>query len=231
MLTADEIRQALALLGERKWIPMAVLVVYALVRLLREDARFLPDISGPNRAVAAMVLGVVAGFLERISSGTSARDALITGLGIGATAIAMHFVGVEVVRGGEELPIPAFARKRPPNTPPSPPPMALLALLVVVASCRATPAQVDAGVGAVTAGCELIDAIATDGSYRSICATIPEIADIIQRISARRGDAGAAALGPCRPLAAEGRSVCATPHELAEEIARINAERERAFVR
>lgn len=116
-----DIHTMLALVAERKYLALGLLAVYTVVRLLRDDARFLPDLQGRYRAVAALALGVFAGVLERLDSGVDMRTAIASGLALGALAVFGHFLGVDVLRGGRELPLPAFLRKpEPPQDPPPP---------------------------------------------------------------------------------------------------------------
>lgn len=117
----QDIQKLLELALERKYLAVGLLAVYTLVRLLKDDARFLPDVQGRYRAAAALLLGVVAGVLERLDSGVPMREAITAGFTVGAGAIFFHVVGVDLLRHGKELPLPAALRKTPPSDPPPPP--------------------------------------------------------------------------------------------------------------
>lgn len=134
--------QLAAFFVARPWLVAGFLAVYIVTRLLRDDARFLPDLKGTNRMVAAMLLGVAAGVLEKFSSGVPLKDAAANGFMLGFAAIATHFGLVDILRGGKELPIPGFLQKpdeKKPDEPqaPSPPniPTGLAIFAVALALC------------------------------------------------------------------------------------------------
>lgn len=72
------------------------------------------------------------------------------------------------------------------------------------------------------AACTVIEALAGDATVDSICASAPELAEIVASIIGSRGGA-ARKVGPCKSIA--GSSVCATKEELATAFALVRAKR------
>lgn len=111
--------------------------------------------------------------------------------------------------------------------------LAFVGASVLSSACHPTPGQIDAGVGAVSAGCALIEAITPDGSVRTVCATLVEIGELVRDIQAARGDAAPSArtLLECHYVGANGHDVCATGTELSAAIDHLLARRAASFVR
>lgn len=120
-----DLTQLAALVLQRKYLAIGLLAVYTLVRFLRTDVRFFPNLAPRYRALAAVLLGVVAGVLERVSSHVPWKEAIANGAVLGALAILAHFGIVDVARGGKELPVPGFMQAGKPgggdDKPPPPP--------------------------------------------------------------------------------------------------------------
>lgn len=108
----------------------------------------------------------------------------------------------------------------------------LILVLPFLAACKSasTPSNngdagpiVEAGVAAVDGLCSLIEGTDNDGTYRSICATAEEIAQVIAFIlTLKTRDAGVPA--QCSPL--PNTTFCATSVERARAVLFINAKRE-----
>lgn len=100
--------------------------------------------------------------------------------------------------------------------------IALVLILTFDPGCRApTPEEARAG---TKAACALVTAYADTPEADTICATAPELAELIMRVAADRVDAGPARkLGACRPVADSG--FCATDREISAGIAAIRAAR------
>jgi hypothetical protein len=97
-----DLGQLFSLILSHSWIALAALVVGAIVAVLKGTTP-LPAISPKYRPWLALGLGVVAGILKSISTGTPAAQAILSGLGSGMIAITGHETLIESVRGGKEL--------------------------------------------------------------------------------------------------------------------------------
>jgi hypothetical protein len=113
--------QLLALLAERKWIPLSALVVWMVVRLLKSDTKIPVDIPPRWRPVLAVVLGVAASSLDKIAEGGDWRKVAPEGLAVGVIAILVQVFGVDVLRGGKDVAVPKALSKYPPPPPPGTP--------------------------------------------------------------------------------------------------------------
>jgi hypothetical protein len=165
-------------LMNHKWVAVASLIVWAVVRMLKSDTKIPLDIPPRVRAIAALVLGAVAGALDKLLANGEPRwqDALWNGLAAGAGAIVFHCLFVDTLLGGKELPVPGLTKPGvppAPGKPPSIPPVAqgvVLALLLSVgaAACGyGKPAC--AVVDVAKSNCDLwIRYLAEDGSVREI---------------------------------------------------------------
>lgn len=119
--------QFLSLLVEHKWVPLAALVVGALVRLLKSDVPITPTLPPQYRALAALAFGIVSGVLEAIVGGQKTQVAIIGGLISALAAI-----------GGNELVVEPGKRvlavmRRSPMPPLGP--TGLLMLVLVLTGC------------------------------------------------------------------------------------------------
>ena len=124
-----------ALISERAWVPLAALVVGFLTRLAKDDAKG-PNVAPRWRPVLALGLGLVAGALDAVATGTSWQEALIGG-GVSASMAILGHVGlIEVLRGGEEIALPGLMKPEPAQEkkritfPPT-----LLVLLALLTGC------------------------------------------------------------------------------------------------
>jgi hypothetical protein len=100
----------LPLLAGRQWIPLSAILIGFLVRLLKDDTRLLPTVPARYRRHLAFGLGCVAGVLQMVGTGSSWKDALATAVLGPVIAIAGHHLGVDLLRGGREVPIPGFMK-------------------------------------------------------------------------------------------------------------------------
>lgn len=95
---------------DHKWIGLAALVIGAVVRVLKIDAppHWLV-VPSRWRPILALALGLVAGVLDKVSSGAAWMPAILGGLLAAVTAIASHDVVIEGLRGGKEIGAPKTA--------------------------------------------------------------------------------------------------------------------------
>lgn len=105
----------MAFLKSGAWIPIAALIIGAVVRLLKSDTP-LPTVPPKWRPVLALVLGLVAGVLTKVASGIDWQTALEGGLGAASIAIFGHDFVVAGLRDGKE----PFAPKDDDAGPPPP---------------------------------------------------------------------------------------------------------------
>lgn len=93
------------LVSRRAWVPLAIVVIHALVRLLKSPKLPAPfNRIPPNyRPWVAFVLGIVSGILQSVVTGTALADAIIGGLISAAFAAFGHDLFIEGVRGGQEI--------------------------------------------------------------------------------------------------------------------------------
>lgn len=99
------------LIAERKWIPLSAIAIWIVVRLLKSDTKLPFDVPGTWRAPLAGALGIVAGVLEMVATGTAWHIAIVDGLLAAAIAAYGHDVIIGSVRGGKEIPVPFLMRE------------------------------------------------------------------------------------------------------------------------
>ena len=109
--------ELLALAAERKWIPLAALAAWAVVRLLKSDTK-LRTVPARWRPVLAIVVGVLASTLDKVIAGGDWRLLAPEGVAVGVIAVLVHVFGVDVLRGGKDIAIPKSLSVRPPPPPP-----------------------------------------------------------------------------------------------------------------
>jgi hypothetical protein len=102
------VNDAISLVRSHAWIPLASLIINALVRLSKTDqavAWFPVNIRPRVRPTAALVLGVASGVVAGLAGG-SWGSALVGGFIAGMLAITTHDVVVESIRKGRDIGIP-----------------------------------------------------------------------------------------------------------------------------
>lgn len=87
--------QILALVVAHKWVPLATLVIWAIVRLLKSDVPITPTVPPAYRAWLALLLGAVSGVLEHVAAGQTWGLAIAGGLASALLAISSNEVVVE----------------------------------------------------------------------------------------------------------------------------------------
>lgn len=102
--------EALQLIAEQQWLPLSALVIGAIVRALKSDTKLPVSIAPQHRPWLAFGLGLFVGFIELLIAGHALREAAVTAFGAPLLAILGHVVGVEVLRGGKEVPLPGLTR-------------------------------------------------------------------------------------------------------------------------
>lgn len=113
-----DIQALLDLAMQHKWVAVAALVVGMLTRAMKEDSTFLPFVVPSRwRPLLALGLGIASGVLQKVSTGTPWREALLGGAISGVLAIIGHDVIIEGLRGGKELPLGTM--KKPEDPPPA----------------------------------------------------------------------------------------------------------------
>ncbi len=110
-------------MSDLAWIPVAAIIVNALVRISKLDAIGLPP---KYRAWMALVGGILSGAIAKLAGGASWTDAIVGGFAAGFGAISLHELGIESIRNGREVGEPKRDRPRTmppgPDDPPLPPP-------------------------------------------------------------------------------------------------------------
>lgn len=102
---------------KRAWLPLGALGVAIVVRLLKTDIRFFPNIPPRLRVWTALGLGQVAGILEAVIAGKTYKEAIVWGLVQSVIAIIGQNIFIDSLRGGKEIPIPGLTKA---NVAPSP---------------------------------------------------------------------------------------------------------------
>ncbi len=106
-----------ALIKAHAWLPLAALAIGLGVRLLKSDTKIPIDIPPQYRVWFAVILGIVAGVLDKAANGTPWKDAIIGGLSATALAVLGHNIVIDSARGGKEFNIPGLIV---PDTAPGP---------------------------------------------------------------------------------------------------------------
>lgn len=126
VIPREQLLAAWQLVLEHQWVPFIAVAVGLVVRVLKSDVTWAPNMPfGPNaarwRPLVALGLGVVGGVVQAIQAGTPLGRALLEGLIAAMVAMASHDVVIAGVRNGKELFSPAA-----PKAPAVPAPAALL---------------------------------------------------------------------------------------------------------
>lgn len=110
-------QQLLDLINQRRWIPLAALILGLIVRLLKSDTKIPITIPPRLRMPLAIVLGAFVAGIDKLAETTTWTNALLSGGASAAFAILAHNFFIDSLRGGKELPIPGLILE---NTPPGP---------------------------------------------------------------------------------------------------------------
>jgi hypothetical protein len=113
-----DIQKILTLFHAHAWLALTTLAIGGLVRLSKSDA-IGPVIPAKYRPVLAYVLGAAAAVVNALQGGVP-LTVILYGFGAPALAIIGHVLGIELGRGGQEIPLPVFLRAgKPPSGPSS----------------------------------------------------------------------------------------------------------------
>lgn len=93
------------------WVPFAALAVGLIVRVTKEDTKLPIDIPAKWRPMVAIVAGALLGAFEKVIAGGAWKDALLGGAAAAVLAIAGHYLGVDVARGGKDIPVPGMMKE------------------------------------------------------------------------------------------------------------------------
>ena len=109
------------------WPIVAAVVVGAVVRATKPDIRIMPTVPARYRPLVGAAVAIVLGASDAIVMGTPWRKAGAGAAAAFALAWFGHVFGIEIIRGGKELPMPKVmtippAPKTPDETPTDPPP-------------------------------------------------------------------------------------------------------------
>lgn len=85
-------------------------LIWIVVRALKSDTRVPINIPSRWRPVVAIALGQVAAGVDAVAAGRPWLDAAADGLIAAGLAVAAHELGVEVIRGGRDVPVGPLAR-------------------------------------------------------------------------------------------------------------------------
>lgn len=106
MLPSDILTLAL----DHQWLALSAVVLGGVVRALKSDTRLPVQVPAEWRPWLAFGLGQIAALLQLVVGGATWRDALTTAIGAPLLAICGHWLGIEVLRGGKEVPLPGLTR-------------------------------------------------------------------------------------------------------------------------
>lgn len=106
MLPSDLITLAL----DHQWLALSAVVLGGVVRVLKSDTKLPITVPAEWRPWFAFGLGQVAALLQFVVNGVGWKEALTTAIGAPLVAIVGHWLGVEVLRGGKEVPLPGLTR-------------------------------------------------------------------------------------------------------------------------
>lgn len=97
------LEELLLLAGTHRWVPVAAVLIWLLLRLAKKD----PKIAQRKRWFpwVSLAMGLAAGVLARFSLHETAVSAFVGGLFAGCLPIVGHEAFVEAVRSGKETPI------------------------------------------------------------------------------------------------------------------------------
>ena len=107
-----ELQQIVDLAVSNKWLPVGSLTIGLIVRLFKDDTKF-PTVPPRARALLAIILGVIASVIDKISTDSSYNHALTWGIIAASISIISHDLFIEGVRNGKEIPLPKVLLKKP----------------------------------------------------------------------------------------------------------------------
>lgn len=115
-----DIEALIALVEQRKWVALAGVLVFVLIRLLKDDTKIPINIPPRLRFLSALALGLVFGVLERKTKDDSITwtQAIIGGLVSGVLAILIQNGVIDSIFKGREPLLPTFLMR--PGVPSSP---------------------------------------------------------------------------------------------------------------
>ena len=105
------------MMQKRAWIPLGALAIATVVRLLKTDIRFFPDVPPRARIWVCFALGQVAGMLESVIAGKTYKEAIVWGLTQSVMAVMGQEMFIASLRGGKEIAVPGLPKT---NVAPSP---------------------------------------------------------------------------------------------------------------
>lgn len=108
----------LALPDGTRWMPGASAVIWALIRLWKDDTKIPGVIPEPWRPIVALLLAGVVGVIDSIIQGVTWRVALTRSIVVGIGAVSVHVYGVDWLGDGKDVPLPDFLTKSGPKAPP-----------------------------------------------------------------------------------------------------------------
>lgn len=124
----NEVEILIELAKAKQWVPLSAAVVFALLRLMKNDTKFPINIEPRVRVWMALVLGLIAGLLSAVANGLHWQTAVLIGIAASAMAVLGHNVAIDSLRGGKEIVIPGMmipgaspSPGKPPSIPPPPP--------------------------------------------------------------------------------------------------------------
>ena len=143
LMDMNDLMQFYALLKANAYLLLAAFSIGLFVRALKSDTKIPFEIPSRFRPPVAALLGIVAGGLEAVAKGMPFQDALRQGAIMGLVTILGHFLVIDVIRGGKEIPLPWLMKDTPPEETPTvpeakkqtlrkPPPLPVLVLFVLV---------------------------------------------------------------------------------------------------
>lgn len=94
-------------------LAVASMAIWAVVRLLKSDTRIPIALPPRVRPWLSVALGLLAGVLERATTGVPWQRAVFDGLIAGQLPQLAHDVLVEWGRGGRDLPLPSILNGKP----------------------------------------------------------------------------------------------------------------------
>lgn len=102
---SEAIQKFLAIVNAGKWWAVGAAMIYIVVRATKPDVRWAPTLDPRWRPLLAALCGVALSGFYKVLSGESADAALKWGLSAAAAAVLAHVFGIEVARGGKDVPM------------------------------------------------------------------------------------------------------------------------------
>lgn len=112
--------QIVALIAARKWLPLAALALFLLVRILKDDTAIPLTVRNKRwYPWIPVIVAAAASALDKVVSGLSWSSAVTQAVFLGVVPVALQELGIKGVLGLQDLPLPTALQK---NDPPPPPP-------------------------------------------------------------------------------------------------------------